>query len=439
MLHHLRQQLEVHFPQQNAFLIGLSGGVDSVVLLTLFSQLRSTYELNLRAIHIHHGLSPNADHWATFCEKLCEEHQIPLAIKKVQVTGKEGVEGNARTARYQAIAQHLCPNEVFTTAHHLDDQAETFFLALKRGSGVKGLAAMQAVSSWQKMPLFRPLLNIPKEKILHYAQQSALHWIEDESNADNQFDRNFLRQRVLPLLNQRWQHFNQMVGRAAQHCAQQQQLLTELLEEELHRRSHLAYKRLDINGFCQFSLLKQQELIRLWLEKCGLKMPSTIQLNEILQRVINANNDKNPQITLGEHVLRRYQHYLFITPQFKAISPFQSPLAMGKTVILPDNIGKITRTETSLICEFLTQSYRLALPDDLQNACLIIKLQPSGKIKCYGKTQREEMKKIWQKNSVPIWERPRTPLLFIQEELVSVLHTFHNIEKQAIETNKTHG
>lgn len=429
MLNHLRQQLEQHLPAQKAFLIGLSGGVDSVALLSLFAELRNIYPLHLRAVHIHHGLSPNADQWANFCEQLCQKKQIPLIIKKVQITGNQGLEANARNARYHAISQLIQPTEIFTTAHHLDDQAETFFLALKRGSGVKGLSAMQAVSLRQHFTIFRPLLNISKADLLTYAQQAGLHWVEDESNSDEAFDRNFLRQQILPTLNQRWHGFSQMVKRTSQHCAEQQQLLNELLETELNQRIDLKHKRLDISHFSHFSPLKQRELIRLWLEKCYLPMPSQTQLAELLAQMIGSDNDKNPQFILGEQVIRRYQQQLFITPNFEPIAPFQSPLIIGKPLQLPNNLGCISRTENALICEFSARSYHLRLANALQKADLNIQLQPTSKVKCYGKTQREEMKKIWQKNSVPIWERPRTPLLFVQDELVAVLHTFHNIEK----------
>lgn len=152
---------------------------------------------------------------------------------KVTVDSTNGVENGARKARYQAIQQHLKSNEILATAHHLDDQAETFLLALKRGSGIKGLSAMQAVNFLQNFTVFRPLLTFSKAELLAYAKAHQLQWIEDESNANNRYDRNFLRNKILPLLNQRWQQFSEMVARSAQHCAEQQELIQELLNDEL--------------------------------------------------------------------------------------------------------------------------------------------------------------------------------------------------------------
>ena len=223
LLQHLHQQLVQYQPNRTHFLVALSGGIDSVVLLHLLSQL----PLNLRAIHVHHGLSPNADSWADFCEQLCKRLNIPFILQKVSVQGSKGIEDAARYARYQAIQSVRQADETVITAHHQGDQVETFFLALKRGSGVKGLAAMPVVGFWQNMPLLRPLLAIKKNMIQAYAVQHQLEWVEDESNQSEIYDRNFLRNAVLPMLNERWPHFDEMVYRATANLYQQQQLLHE--------------------------------------------------------------------------------------------------------------------------------------------------------------------------------------------------------------------
>ncbi len=415
-----RQQLAKHCPNQTAFFIGLSGGVDSVVLLHLFAQARQALSLKLRAIHIHHGLSPNADSWATFCEQLCEQWAIPLTVCKVQVQGKQGLEANARTARYQAIQQHIQPNEMLATAHHLDDQAETFFLALKRGSGIQGLGAMQAVSFWQNVAIFRPLLSFSKTDILAYAKQHQLKWIEDESNFNTDFDRNFLRQTALPLLNQRWQQFNQMVARSSQHCAEQQQLIEELLKPEL--ASRLQNGGLDITGFEYFSLLKQQQLVRLWLAQAHLAMPSVAQLEQIIQRLILAKADKNPQVKLEQHLIRRYQQQIFITPIQAEIDDFELELPpQSEEIQLPASLGIVQRNGIEIIYKISGKSHRLLLPDTLQQTPLRLTNRYPSKVQCYGKNHREEMKKIWQENRIPIWQRGRIPLLFSAERLVALL------------------
>ena len=359
--------------------------------------------------------------------------------------GKQGLEANARQARYQAIQSHIRANEVLVTAHHQDDQVETFLLALKRGSGIKGLGAMQAVSFLQKIPIFRPLLAISKQEILDYAQQRELVWIEDESNQRDDFDRNFLRNQVLPLLNQRWAQFNPMVARASRHCAEQQLLIEELLAEELATRFNPQDGSLSIAHFAQCSPLKQQQLIRLWLQHLQVEMPSQAQLAQILDNLIFAEQDKNPQVKLSDKVIRRYQERIFVVSAVEQVTPFEMilppplavlPLQAGAefpsevALSLPNNLGTIIRTTDSIICKKSDKIDRLLLAKELRDKPLTLKLNHSGKVKCYGKPHREEMKKIWQKNSVPVWQRTSTPLVFFDEQFVGLINS--SLSKEGI-------
>lgn len=405
-----------HLPHQTNFLIGLSGGVDSVVLLHLFAHTN----FNIRAIYIHHGLSPNADSWAEFCEQYCKRLNIPFILQKVTVDSTNGVENEAREARYQAIQQHLKSNEILATAHHLDDQAETFLLALKRGSGIKGLSAMQAVTFLQNFTVFRPLLTFSKVELLAYAKAHQLQWIEDESNTNNRYDRNFLRNKILPLLNQRWQQFSEMVARSAQHCAEQQELIQELLNDEL-TKSIGEKNQLSIAHFEHFSLLKQQQLIRLWLEKYGVMMPSQVQLQAVISELIFANADKNPHVKIGEKVIRRYQQAIYIADELPEIPAFEIKLGAETELDLPHQLGKMTRHQQEIICKKQGKTDRLLLPEALAQEEISLRIGQQGKVKCYGKPHREEMKKIWQQHNVPVWERSRTLLVFWQDEFVACI------------------
>lgn len=418
---HLSTQLARYLPEQTDFLIGLSGGVDSVVLLDLFRQLP---QIKLRAVHVHHGLSPNAESWALFCEQLCKRWDIPFFLQKVQVETTGSVEANARAARYQAVSEIIQPNEVFVTAHHLDDQAETFLLALKRGSGIKGLSAMPVLGEQAGFQVFRPLLSIEKSALITYAEQHKLAWIHDESNADNRFERNFLRNVILPALNQRFPKFSQQAARSARHCAEQQALVEELLGEELARRTDHE-NRLDITGFEAFSLLKQRQLVRLWLAQNGVPMPSQAQLQAVISELIFAKSDKNPQLTLGEKVIRRYQEKLLLTPLVISIDNFSAELPPSKNEVfvlsLPNELGTLTRTENSLIYCVANRTQQWGIPQALQTETLRLSLHHSGKVAVYGKPQREEMKKLYQQHGVPVWERDRTPLIFFENQLVLLL------------------
>nr|WP_314738855.1 tRNA lysidine(34) synthetase TilS [uncultured Haemophilus sp.] len=417
MLSYLNHQLQQHFPNQEEFLIALSGGVDSVMLLHLFAQLN----LKVRAIHVHHGLSPNADQWVTFCQQLCRQWHIPLEVKYVNVSGEKGIEASAREARYQAIRESRKPNEVVVTAHHLNDQVETFFLALKRGAGLKGLSAMQAVSFSQKFTLFRPLLSVSKAEILDYAQAHQLNWVEDESNQSNLYERNFLRNHWLPEIEQQWAYFPQNVARACQHLTSEQKLLNELLSDVLARYFEPETNTLAIHDFAAFSAKKQTALLRLWLEKSGLLMPTSAQLQQLIERVILAEADKNPQLKLGEWVIRRYQQKLFITPELAKIDAFSLQIEQNKTLLLPYQLGEIQYSGQELICKKSDEIHRLQLPHDHQNQLLTICIGYSGKVLEYGKTHHEEIKKIWQKYQIPVWLRDRTPLVFAGNILIGLL------------------
>ncbi|HCC7937922.1 TPA: tRNA lysidine(34) synthetase TilS, partial [Klebsiella pneumoniae] len=207
-------------------LVAFSGGLDSTVLLHQLVLLREQDpSLTLRAVHVHHGLSAHADDWVAHCRQICQQWQVPLVVHRVTLArGGLGVEAHARAARYQAFQDTLNAGEVLVTAQHQDDQCETLLLALKRGSGPTGLSAMAPSSAFAGSRLLRPLLNETRESLRQWALAHQLSWIEDESNQDDTYDRNFLRLRVIPVLRERWPHFSEAVARSASLCAEQEQL-----------------------------------------------------------------------------------------------------------------------------------------------------------------------------------------------------------------------
>src|SRR5258706_9734184 len=183
--------------------VGLSGGVDSIVLLHLLKSRQAAEGYALSAVHVHHGLSPNADAWAAFCRRLCKRWGVPLAVRKVTVKkAGEGLEAAARRARYEIFRK--IPAEKIALAHNLDDQAETVLMNLLRGTGLRGASGMPARSRLGDKTLLRPLLGVSRKEILAYARAHELEWIEDESNADESLTRNFIRRRVGPLLEKKF-------------------------------------------------------------------------------------------------------------------------------------------------------------------------------------------------------------------------------------------
>ncbi|WP_044470908.1 tRNA lysidine(34) synthetase TilS [Mannheimia massilioguelmaensis] len=422
-----------HFQQtihHKNILIAFSGGLDSTALLSLFAKLHKNQpHLTLRAIHIHHGLSPNANGWVAHCEEICHQFNIPLIVEKVRVNTQNGIEAGAREARYQAIAKHIQINEILATAHHLNDQTETFLLALKRGSGLQGLSAMQKENTTFGIPILRPLLSFSRKQLEQYVQAQNLSWIEDESNLDNQYDRNFLRNEILPSIRKRWQHFDQAVQRSAQHCGEQQQLINELLEEDFQKNFSESDRTFNIACFTQYSQLKQKALLRLWLNSLEIPMPSTVQLTQLIQDVIFAKQDANPQFVIAGKIIRRYQNKLFITDKFADLSHIILQLTLDQKLALPDGLGEILAQQRNNKIYIKWQQYEIDLPFTEQP--IEIRFSYSGKVKLHSKAMNQEIKKIWQQLNVPPWQRKRIPLIFYGNQLKSAVGFFKILSDDA--------
>ena len=323
--------------------LAFSGGLDSTVLLhQLVSWQRQQPQLRVRALHVHHGLSPNADSWASHCLQICQQWQIPCEVLRVQVDGHaKGIEAAAREARYQALFQQLQPGEHLLTAQHLDDQCETLLLALKRGSGPAGLAAMPIQRQVGEHLHLRPLLDLSRQQLEAYAAEHRLRWIEDESNADSRYDRNFLRQEILPLLQTRWPHFSAASARSAALCGEQEQLLDELLAEQL---AQLADEQgaLHFPPLLAMSEARRHALLRRWIAQQGGAMPSRDALKRITDEVMHSREDANPCLHFGAFELRRYRQQLFWLRSQPSLSQHSLTWHDRKQpLVLPDGVGEL--------------------------------------------------------------------------------------------------
>ncbi|EMN3920054.1 tRNA lysidine(34) synthetase TilS [Citrobacter farmeri] len=395
-------------------LVAFSGGLDSTVLLHQLVQWRAQQPtLSLRAIHIHHGLSVHADAWVAHCEAVCAQWQVPLVVERVTLADAGlGIEAHARQARYQAFADALLPGEVLATAQHLDDQCETFLLALKRGSGPAGLSAMAEISAFAGTQLIRPLLTQTRAALEQWARQYQLRWIEDESNQDDAYDRNFLRLQVLPLLQQRWPHFADATARSAALCAEQESLLDELLADELSGCT-TANGTLVLTPLMAMSRVRRAALLRRWLAAQNAPMPSRDGLDRLWQEVALAREDASPCLRFGDYEVRRYQGQLWwiksAVGQSETILPWpcwQMPLT------LPAGLGYLR----------LQPGGELRMPRE--DECVSIRFKASGMLHIVGRNGGRKLKKIWQELNVPSWRRDTTPLLFYGETLIAAAGVF---------------
>ncbi|MDU4005587.1 tRNA lysidine(34) synthetase TilS [Pluralibacter gergoviae] len=413
----LKSVIDALRPYQK-ILIAFSGGLDSSVLLHRLAQWRASGQaVSLRAIHVHHGLSANADAWVAHCQRVCDALNVPLEVARVRLadTGL-GVEAHARAARYDAFRAALRPDEVLVTAQHLDDQCETLLLALKRGSGPAGLSAMAADSPFASTRLLRPLLNESRASLQAWADEHRLSWIEDESNQDDAYDRNFLRLRIMPALAARWPHIATAVARSAALCGEQEQLLDELLAEQLAALVGEA-GQLAIAPLQAMSPPRRSALLRRWLALHGAPMPSREQLARIWQEVALAREDAAPQLRSGDGEVRRYQQRLW---WIKA-TVSQADVCLS----WPDITRPLMLADGALLLRAGTLLRRPAADEPVS-----VRYRAEGNIHLVGRRGGRKLKKIWQELGVAPWLRDTTPLLFYGETLIAAPGYFVTVAGQ---------
>jgi tRNA(Ile)-lysidine synthase len=350
----------------------LSGGVDSVVLLHMLRRRG----IPVTAIHVHHGLSPNADAWAAFCRRLCRRLGVPLVVEKVKVLKRgEGLEAAARKARYEVFSK--LDTGSIALAHNLDDQAETVLMNLLRGAGVRGARGMLPRSSFKGKTLVRPLLDVPRENILVYARQHRLQWIEDESNADESLTRNFIRLRVGPLLARKFPQWKQSLGRAARHFSKQE--------------------------------LRGEELLRAYLRSKGLKAPSEAKLAEMLKQL--AAGGARTRIEHDGTTLRLYRDKVVMEKNAAALPKFSPVKWKGERKLPLPALGGELRFKRG----------RGIGARQLGKKAFEVRLRSGGeRLQPHPRRPRRTLKNLFQEAGVPHWARGRVPLLFCGKDLVWV-------------------
>lgn len=279
-------------------LLAFSGGRDSVALLHVLQTLREEFGYELAAVHVNHGISPSADDWHAFCEALCAKLGVPLTVAKIDVprAAPEGLEAAARDLRYEVFSR--MDADWVTLAHHRGDQAETLLFKLLRGAGLAGAAAMpEARSLGSGRRLLRPLLGVGRTEIDSYLQRQRLGWIEDESNIDTRYDRNFLRHEILPRVQSRFPAAEKKLAGAAAHFAEARQLLDELALIDLAGGSPSF--PLPASCLTALSEVRARNLLRFLLAKHGVRIPSELRLTELLRQLREARPDRWPTARFG--------------------------------------------------------------------------------------------------------------------------------------------
>jgi tRNA(Ile)-lysidine synthase len=417
---------------QTPLVIAYSGGVDSQVLLHALAKLKHAKKIPniITVCHVNHGLSENASTWQKFAEQACKKLNLPFLACQVNVQPKvqQSLEALAREARYEALQSLYDEQSLIITGHHRDDQAETFLLAFKRGSGLKGLSAMAAETTQGKDIFIRPLLNISRAEIVNYAKQQQLDWVEDESNSDTRFDRNFIRQKIMPLLNERWPSIAQTINRSSRHCLEAQLLLNELAEQDL-ANCQLSAQCLSVSDLSKLSTARFNNLIRYFLAQHHHLMPSTEQLAQVHQQLL-ANKDKNPEIKVASNYLRRYKDALYLTADFIDVSDWQKEIdcvdkdifTTSDVIELPDSLGKIIFSNNQFF-DLSNLDQRIAPPTKEQKVTIDFCHSNPTCLPDYRNHSRS-LKKVLQELNIPPWQRKRIPFLYYDGQLVAAIGHF---------------
>ncbi|PAJ73287.1 tRNA lysidine(34) synthetase TilS [Pseudoalteromonas sp. NBT06-2] len=413
------QKLKTIKPHSNSLTVALSGGVDSVVLLHLANTFqKNNPDIFISAIHVDHGLSDNAKNWQLFCTQLCDKLEIPLKIAEVSVIKKtrQSLEAVAREQRYLALFKLSDPTSIILLGQHQDDQVETFLLQLKRGSGLAGLSAMASLSSQQGRYLLRPLLNTSRAQIECFAKNYAIPHINDESNDDKRFDRNYLRHDIVPQLNERFKGFNACVSRSVELLQQQQTLIDEISQSDLIQAYHFSQSNkantIPVPFLSSLSFARQANLVRYWLGQHNLLMPSKAILDQILNQAINAKIDAKICIQLGKHTIQRFRNELYV------VDPVETILD-----VLDCDIETVSLSNAAKLKKCQGKGIRDIKPEEILNirfATLKDRIKPRNK-------PGSNTVKHWLKSEkVPPWQRDSIPLIYYDDTLVQVVGYFIN-------------
>ena len=422
--------LHQHLPSNVRRLwVALSGGLDSVVLLHALVQLKLPTPVT--ALHVNHQISPHAAEWQEHCAALCSAWGVEYITQTVVVEPSgRGLEEAARTARYAVFEAHVREGDCLLTAHHADDQAETLLLRLLRGSGPRGLAAMARQRPLGQGTILRPLLDVKRSELESYAIAHQLTWVEDESNTDTHYDRNYLRQKVMPSLALRWPDYTRRWQQSAQACAESEQLLQELAAEDLER----AAPRLERQGCSvalavlrEMSVARRHNLLRYWFRQQRYAAPELVHLQQIDAQLIYGRADAEGEVRWGDVAVQRFRERLYVMPSL-ALTPMQELVLTPMQEESHPGLWQLTnKTEACCLSAnaWLTFEYcSSATPASCLRADITqVELRwRTGGERCRpaGRAHSQTLKKLLQEHGLELWWRERVPLVYVGGQLAAV-------------------
>jgi len=389
--------------------VAFSGGLDSSVLLHLL--VTEQREFEVIPWHINHGLVDAAGQMEQFCVAQAQHYGLEIRVDRLDLGGLDSnIEAEARRQRYRLFEQHAGTGDCVLTAHHADDQAETFLLNAFRGSGSAGLRGIASQRKLGQALLLRPLLKYNRARLEDYASQHEIAWFNDPSNRSNRFDRNFLRNQVMPLLNARWPSLRESLVTSSEIQSETQELLDEIAAadlEVLRAPDYAGNATLDASGLLQLSTGRCANLVRYWVRRAGLAAIPHARLQELMQQ-LDARAAAMPQIAMPDYSIRRYDRRLFLVPDDNILR-IDGSFEFGlKLEIAIEHLR--LRSTRALILK------RLHIEDRGQALTLTFRrnLKPNS--------SRHRLKRLFQKHRIPPWERDAVPLVYLDDSLEGLLY-----------------
>ena len=400
-------------PKPRHYWVAYSGGIDSSVLLHALGQQRDQLQSELIAIHINHGLSPNAEHWVQHCQSFCETRKLRFEKAAIDTADNKGKspEAWARELRYKAMADFMEKDDVLLTAHQQDDLAETILLQLLRGSGPEGLSGIPEIRPFGTGWIARPLLSFTRKELEGIAAREQLQWIEDESNSNVAFDRNFIRHCVMPVIAERWPSMSRTLSRSARHQAEMAMLMDEIASSDLDKIHNTELNTLKIKDINNLSDARKRNALRFWLKKTGLPVPGAGIIENIINEVINAKRDSTPCVGWEGAEVRRYRDLVYAMQNLKEQdSEVTYKWCLNRPLEL--NVGRLEA--------------RLTKGKGLKSSCIKdniidVRFRYGGEsIRPAGRKYTHDLKKLFQEIGIPPWQRDRIPLLYLEGKFAAV-------------------
>ena len=404
------RRMAARVPRGRSVCVAYSGGLDSTVLLDLLARLRGEGAFTLTALHVHHGLSRNADRWAQACATFAAALGVPITIERVSVDRGHpaGLEAAARMARHAAFAR--AGADYLALAHHRDDQAETVLLQALRGTGVKGLSAMAEARAVDGAVWLRPLLDEPREALLAYAREAGLDWVEDESNELTAFDRNFLRHEVMPVLERRFPQYRESLARLARHAAGASELLESLAREDAARIADA--EGLSAAGLEALDPARRANVLRHFLAGRGLPMPGEARLADMARQLVSARGDARILLRHGDRAIVRHRGRIVVEDLPREAAPWDVAWRGERVLSLGEGRGEVRFAESA--------GEGIALERVAGERWRFGPRAGGERIRLRDDGPTRTLKNLLQEHHIPVWRRPQLPLLFEGENLVWV-------------------